>query len=60
MVQVNLPTTGMDFHAPFTGRKQSGYDPAEKGCYARDFFTASKVTLERFAQCPGLKSGAIN
>lgn len=52
MVQVNLPTTGMDFHAPFTGRKQSGYDPAEKGCYARDFFTASKVTLEHFAQCP--------
>lgn len=48
MIQVNLPTAGMDFHAPFTGRKQAGYGPAEKGSYARDFFTAVKVTHERF------------
>jgi acyl-CoA reductase-like NAD-dependent aldehyde dehydrogenase len=49
MIQVNLPTAGMDFHAPFTGRKQAGYGPAEKGSYAREFFTAVKVTHERFA-----------
>ncbi len=49
MVQINLPTAGMDFHAPFTGRKQAGYGPAEKGGYAREFFTAVKVTHERFS-----------
>jgi acyl-CoA reductase-like NAD-dependent aldehyde dehydrogenase len=48
MVQVNLPTAGMDFHAPFTGRKLAGYGPAEKGSYAREFFTAVKVTHERY------------
>jgi len=48
MVQVNLPTAGMDFHAPFTGRKQAGFGPAEKGAYAREFFTAVKVSHERF------------
>ncbi|MFZ4775666.1 MAG: vitamin B12 dependent-methionine synthase activation domain-containing protein, partial [Terrimicrobiaceae bacterium] len=49
MIQVNLPTAGMDFHAPFTGRKQAGYGPAEKGSYAREFFTAVKVT-QHYAQ----------
>jgi acyl-CoA reductase-like NAD-dependent aldehyde dehydrogenase len=48
MIQVNLPTAGMDFHAPFTGRKQAGYGPAEKGSHAREFFTAVKVTHEQF------------
>jgi aldehyde dehydrogenase (NAD+) len=37
----------MDFHAPFTGRKHSGYGPAEKGPYAREFFTALKVVHQR-------------
>ena len=48
MIQVKLPKEGMDFHAPFTGLKQAGYGPAEKGSYARDFFTVFKVTHERF------------
>ena len=43
MVQVNLPTAGMDFHMPFTGRKCSSYGPPEKGAYARQFFTNAKV-----------------
>lgn len=43
MVQINLPTAGMDFHAPFTGRKGSSYGPPEKGSYCREFFTAAKV-----------------
>jgi aldehyde dehydrogenase (NAD+) len=47
MVQVNLPTAGMDFHAPFTGQKHSAYGPAEKGSYAREFFTALKVVHQR-------------
>ena len=43
MIQVNLPTAGMDFHAPFTGRKGSSYGAPEKGSYCREFFTAAKV-----------------
>jgi len=46
MIQVNLPTAGMDFHAPFTGQKLSAYGPPEKGGLARDFFTAAKVVHE--------------
>ena len=46
MVQINLPTAGMDFHAPFTGKKGSSYGPPEKGGYAREFFTAAKVVHE--------------
>lgn len=46
MVQINLPTAGMDFHAPFTGKKASSYGPPEKGGYAREFFTAAKVVHE--------------
>lgn len=47
MVQINLPTAGMDFHAPFTGRKHAAYGPPEKGIYAREFFTYVKVTHEK-------------
>lgn len=43
MVQINLPTAGMDFHAPFTGKKASSWGPPEKGGYAREFFTSHKV-----------------
>ena len=46
MIQVNLPTAGMDFHAPFTGRKGSSYGAPEKGSYCREFFTAAKVVHE--------------
>ena len=46
MVQINLPTAGMDFHAPFTGKKGSSYGPPEKAGYAREFFTSAKVVHE--------------
>ena len=46
MVQINLPTAGMDFHAPFTGRKGSSFGPPEKGSYCREFFTQAKVVHE--------------
>ena len=35
MVMVNLPTAGVDYHAPFGGRKGSSLGPREQGAYAR-------------------------
>lgn len=48
MLSVNLPTAGMDFHAPMTGRKRSSSGPPEKGSYARDFYTAIKVVHQQW------------
>lgn len=46
LVRVNAPTTGVDFHAPFGGTKQSSYGPREQGLAARDFYTETvTVTL---------------
>jgi len=46
MVKVNAPTTGVDFHAPFGGEKDSSYGPREQGTAARDFYTRTvTVTL---------------
>ncbi len=39
MTMVNMPTAGMDYHAPFGGTKASGYGPREQGAYAREFYT---------------------
>jgi acyl-CoA reductase-like NAD-dependent aldehyde dehydrogenase len=39
MIKVNAPTTGVDFHAPFGGSKQSSYGPREQGMSALQFFT---------------------
>jgi acyl-CoA reductase-like NAD-dependent aldehyde dehydrogenase len=44
MVKVNAPTTGVDFHAPFGGDKESSYGPREQGTAARDFYTKT-VTI---------------
>lgn len=44
MVMVNLPTAGVDYHAPFGGRRGSSYGPREQGSYAREFYTAVKTT----------------
>jgi len=43
MVMVNLPTAGVDYHAPFGGRKGSSYGPREQGRYAQEFFTTVKT-----------------
>lgn len=43
MVMVNLPTAGVDYHAPFGGRKASSYGPREQGGYAREFYTSVKT-----------------
>lgn len=43
MVMVNVPTAGVDYHAPFGGRKASSYGPREQGSYAREFYTTVKT-----------------
>lgn len=43
MVMVNLPTAGVDYHAPFGGRKASSYGPREQGRYAAEFYTTVKT-----------------
>jgi len=46
MVKVNLSTSGVDFHVPFGGRKDSSYGPREQGAYAREFFTQVKTSYQ--------------
>ena len=43
MVMVNLPTAGVDYHAPFGGRKSSSLGPREQGRYAAEFYTTVKT-----------------
>ena len=43
MVRVNVPTSGVDFQAPFGGAKQSSYGPREQGLAARDFYTETRT-----------------
>jgi aldehyde dehydrogenase (NAD+) len=43
LVRVNAPTSGVDFHAPFGGAKESSYGPREQGPAARDFYTESRT-----------------
>jgi len=50
MVQINLPTAGMDFHAPITGRKNSSFGPPEKSSYCREFFTNTKVVHANYGK----------
>lgn len=47
MVMVNVPTAGVDFHAPFGGRKASSFGPREQGGHARDFYTITKTAYVR-------------
>jgi aldehyde dehydrogenase (NAD+) len=43
MAMVNLPTAGVDYHAPFGGRKSSNLGPREQGRYAVEFYTTVKT-----------------
>jgi aldehyde dehydrogenase (NAD+) len=48
MVRINGPTTGVDFHAPFGGEKDSSVGPREQGRAAREFYTStSTITVFR-------------
>ena len=44
MTMVNLPTAGVDYHAPFGGTKGSSYGPREQGFAAVEFFTQTKTS----------------
>ncbi|NNN15590.1 MAG: aldehyde dehydrogenase family protein [Acidimicrobiaceae bacterium] len=39
LVRVNAPTSGVDFHAPFGGIKDSSYGSREQGKAAQEFYT---------------------
>ena len=43
MVMVNLPTSGVDYHVPFGGRKGSSYGTREQGRYAMEFYTTVRT-----------------
>ncbi|MDE3177883.1 MAG: aldehyde dehydrogenase family protein [Pseudomonadota bacterium] len=43
MAMVNLPTAGVDYHAPFGGRKGSSLGAREQGRYAAEFYTIVKT-----------------
>jgi acyl-CoA reductase-like NAD-dependent aldehyde dehydrogenase len=45
LVRVNAPTSGVDFHAPFGGIRDSSYGPREQGMAARDAFTETHTLL---------------
>lgn len=47
MVMVNLPTAGVDYHAPFGGVAASSYGPREQGRAARAFYTTPKTAYQR-------------
>lgn len=39
LLRFNAPTSGVDFHAPFGGAKESSFGPREQGKAAQDFYT---------------------
>src|SRR3954464_3931588 len=41
MIRINQPTSGVDFHAPFGGEKQSSFGPREQGKAARELYTTT-------------------
>nr|WP_202465760.1 aldehyde dehydrogenase family protein [Streptomyces sp. SID4951] len=43
MIRVNAPSTGVDFHLPFGGAKESGHGPREQGRAALEFYTSSRT-----------------
>jgi acyl-CoA reductase-like NAD-dependent aldehyde dehydrogenase len=47
MLMVNLPTAGVDYHAPFGGSGASSYGPREQGRAARAFYTTSRTIYQR-------------
>ena len=46
MAMVNLPTAGVDYHAPFGGTKASSVGAREQGRAAREFFTVTKTAYQ--------------
>lgn len=46
MTMINLPTAGVDYHAPFGGVAGSSYGAREQGRAARTFFTSIKTNYQ--------------
>lgn len=46
MLMVNLPTAGIDYHAPFGGVGTSSFGPREQGRAARHFFTTTQCVYQ--------------
>ena len=46
MLTVNLPTAGVDYHAPFGGEGASSHGPREQGRAARTFYTTLRTTYQ--------------
>jgi acyl-CoA reductase-like NAD-dependent aldehyde dehydrogenase len=44
MVKVNVPTTGVDYWAPFGGDKDSSFGPREQGSAAMQFYSTTQTT----------------
>ena len=51
MVAINLPTSGIDYHVPFGGRKLSGFGSREHAHSADEFFTENKTTYTSPGNC---------
>ena len=47
MLMVNLPTAGVDYHAPFGGTAASSLGPREQGRAARTFYTIMKTSYQK-------------
>ncbi|TWI04990.1 aldehyde dehydrogenase (NAD+) [Luteimonas cucumeris] len=47
MLMINLPTAGIDYHAPFGGVGDSSHGPREQGRAARAFYTTMRTTYLR-------------
>jgi aldehyde dehydrogenase (NAD+) len=43
LIRVNAPTSGVDFHSPFGGEKDSSYGPREQGKAARELYTSTRT-----------------
>lgn len=46
MTMINLPTAGVDYHAPFGGMKASSFGSREQGRAAREFFTVTRTAYQ--------------
>jgi aldehyde dehydrogenase (NAD+) len=46
MLMINLPTAGVDHHAPFGGLGASSYGPREQGRAARAFYTTMRTSYQ--------------
>ncbi|KUF18039.1 aldehyde dehydrogenase family protein [Streptomyces silvensis] len=53
MIRVNAPSTGVDFHLPFGGTKESGHGPREQGRAALEFYTSGRTYTLGPAHEPG-------